>query len=147
MLGDRGLCERQFVHDVAAHPRFLLREHPQNPDPRGMANGFGKGGQLVVSCRSFNRSCEQLNGLLLRWAADRRFGLASLSVRNRLGRHRQSSINDNTTQENPSTFLPNGAFLGVITSLSLLDSYRLARHTRANRWRWSPLITAVNDGQ
>ena len=83
MLGDRGLRQWQFVHDVAAHPRFLLREHPQNPDPRRMGNRLGKGGQLVVSCRSFDRSCEQLNRLLLRWAAGRRFGLAGRSVRNR----------------------------------------------------------------
>ena len=88
MLGDRGLCEGQFVHDVAAHPRFLLREHPQNPDPRRMGNRFGEGGELVVSCRPFNRSGDKVDGLLLRWAADRRFGLAGLIVRNNLGSHR-----------------------------------------------------------
>ena len=88
MLGDRGLCERQFVHDVAAHPRFLLREHPQNPDPRGVGNCLGEGGQLVVRGRSFSRSGEQVACWFLRWAASRRFGLASLSVRNGLSGHR-----------------------------------------------------------
>ena len=88
MLGDCGLRQWEFVHDVAAHPRFLLREHPQNPDPCRMGNRLGEGGQLVVSGRSFNRSCDQVDGLLLRWAAGRRFGLAGLSVRNGLGSHR-----------------------------------------------------------
>ena len=45
MLGDCGLRQRQFVHDVAAHPRLFLREHPQNPHPRRMGNCLGKGGR------------------------------------------------------------------------------------------------------
>ena len=76
MLGDCGLCQWQFVHDVAAHPRFFLRKHPQNPHPCRMGNRLRKGGQLVVGGRTFNRSCEQVDGWLLRWAAGRRFGLA-----------------------------------------------------------------------
>ena len=88
MLGDRGLCERQFVHDVAAHPRFLLREHPQNPDPRRMGNRLGEGGQLVVGCRSLDQGGQQLNRLAFRWAAGVGFGFASRTVRNRLGSHR-----------------------------------------------------------
>ena len=94
MLGDRGLGQWQFVHDVAAHPRFFPGEHPEDPHPRRMGNRLGKGGQLVVGGRSLDRSGEKLNGLPLRWAADRRFGFAGLGVWNGLGVHRQSSIND-----------------------------------------------------
>ena len=56
MLGDRGLCERQFVHDVAAHPRFLLREHPKDADADRMGNRFGENRQLVVRGGAFDRS-------------------------------------------------------------------------------------------
>ena len=34
MLGDRGLRQWQFVHDVAAHSRFFPGEHPQDLDPK-----------------------------------------------------------------------------------------------------------------
>ena len=71
MLRHRGLRQWQFVHDVAAHPRLFLGEHPQDPHTRRMGNRLGKGGQLVVGRGSLDRSCEQLNGLPLRWAADR----------------------------------------------------------------------------
>jgi hypothetical protein len=60
-----------------------------------MGNRLGEGGQLVVGCRPLDRSGQQLNSLPLRWAAGRRFGLARLSIKNGLGCHRQSSINEN----------------------------------------------------
>lgn len=88
MFGNCRLRQWEFIHDVAAHPRLFLREHPQNPHPCRMGNRLRKGSQFVVGGRTFNRSCEQVDCWLLRWAAGRRFGLAGLSVRNGLGSHR-----------------------------------------------------------
>ena len=42
MFGDRRLRERELVHDMAAHPRFLAREHAQNPYPNRMGNRLGQ---------------------------------------------------------------------------------------------------------
>ena len=33
MFGNCRLRQWEFIHDVAAHPRLFLREHPQNPQP------------------------------------------------------------------------------------------------------------------
>ena len=88
MLGDCGLRQWQSVHDVAAHPRLFLGEHPQDPHTRRMGNRPGKRGQFVVGRGSLDRSCKQLNCLRLGWAADRLVGLASRGVRNGLVSHR-----------------------------------------------------------
>src|SRR5688572_4947354 len=98
MLRDGRLGQRQFIDDVAAHPRFLLGEHPENAHSNGMADCFGKCGELVVCGGSLDRGLQKFGCLtLLRRAAKRivstqsRFGSG-----NGLGSHRLSSIDDST---------------------------------------------------
>jgi hypothetical protein len=120
MLGDGGLRQWQFVHDVAAHPRLFPGEHPQDPHTRRMGYRPGEGGQLVVGCRSVNQRGEQLNGLLLRWAADRLVGLARRGVRNGFDSHRQSSIDDSTGRLQPTNAVPEKMGLTLLGSVPIV---------------------------
>ena len=56
VLGHRRLRERQFVDDMAAHPRVLAGEHPQDPHADRVAEGFREGRELFVRGRVFHRS-------------------------------------------------------------------------------------------
>jgi hypothetical protein len=70
MLGHRGLRQRQFVHDVAAHAGFLACEHPENPYADGVADRLGERGKLLVSGGALKRGRRNLARLnVFRWAA------------------------------------------------------------------------------
>jgi len=70
MLRDRGLRQRQFVHDVAAHPSLFPGQHPQDSHTSRMCNRLGERGQLVVGGRFLHRGPKQLNRLSLGWTAN-----------------------------------------------------------------------------
>lgn len=53
VLRNGALCQRQYVHDLPAKAGLLLGQHFQNGHPRGVAEGFGELGQLLLGFGEF----------------------------------------------------------------------------------------------
>lgn len=121
MLGNRRLCERQFVDDLAADTRLFARQQAKNMDASGMADGLGQLRQFLVGIRPFQSLEVSLRQRFCRWAAD------SLGLR--IVIHSHSTINDITRRLDPSSghCLPLH-FVGIFNSRT--DGFSIERLMR-----------------